>query len=71
MGGEHGSVSLLNRCLNGREMCFIKDVFWDAADVVIPYHPAKRKYVNRYEIMSHVWRPIGVDIPTPLKELMG
>ena len=33
-GWEHVSVSLPNRCPNWREMCFIKDLFWDAEDVV-------------------------------------
>jgi hypothetical protein len=46
MGWEHGSVSLLNRYPHWREMGFIKDVLWDAEDVVIPYHLAKSEYVN-------------------------
>jgi len=71
MGWEHVAVSLLNRCPHWREMCFIKDVFWDAEDVVISYHPAKSEYVNRYATMSHLSRPTGVDIPTPPKDLVG
>jgi hypothetical protein len=71
MGWEHVSVSLPNRCPNWREMCFIKDLFWDAEDVVIQYHPAKSEYVNRHETTLHLWRPVGVEIPTPPKELVG
>ena len=71
MGWEHGSVSLLNRCPHWREMGFIKEVLWDAEDVVIPYPPAKSEYGNQYETLSHLSRPTGVDIPTPLKELVG
>ena len=34
-GWEHVSVSLSHWTPNWREMCFIKDVFWDEEDVVI------------------------------------
>ncbi len=70
-GWEHGSVSLSNRCPNWHDMFFIKDVFWDMEDVVIEYHPAKSEYVNRHENCLHLWRPVGVKIPTPPKELVG
>jgi hypothetical protein len=52
-------------------MCFIKDLFWDAEDVVIQYHPAKSEYVNMHENTLHLWRPVGKEIPTPPKELVG
>jgi len=55
-GWEHVSVSLQNRCPNWREMCFIKDVFWDAEDVVIQYHPAKSEYVNGLCRKVGFWR---------------
>jgi hypothetical protein len=72
MGWEHVSVSLPNRTPNWREMCFIKDVFWDEKDVVIQYHPKKTEYVNRHENCLHLWRPVLDDrIPTPPKELVG
>ena len=71
MGWEHGSVSLPNRCPNWLEMCFIKDVCWDAEDVVIHYHPAKTEYVNRHETTLHLWRPMGEEIPTLPKSLVG
>lgn len=70
MGWEHVSVSLPNRCPNWREMCCIKNLFWDAEDVVIQYHPAKSAYVNRHETTLYLWRPIGKAIPPP-KELVG
>jgi len=62
--------SLPNCCPNWREMCFIKDLFWDEEDVVIQYHPKKSEYVNLHNNYLHLWRPIGVEIPTP-KELVG
>ena len=54
-----------------REMCFIKDLFWDVEDAVIQYHPEKSKYVNVHENCLHLWRLVGVEIPTPPKELVG
>jgi len=71
MGWEHGSVSLPNRTPDWREMCFIEDLFWDAEDVVIQYNPAKSEYVNRHEDCLHLWRPTGMELPTPPKELVG
>jgi hypothetical protein len=70
-GGEHMSVSLPNRCPSWREMGFMKDVFWDEEDVVIQYHPAKSEYVNVHDHCLHLWRPLGVELPTPPKELVG
>ena len=71
MGWEHVSVSLPNRTPNWREMCFIKDLYWDAEDVVIQYHPAKSQYINRHDNCLHLWRPVGQEIPTPPKESGG
>jgi hypothetical protein len=70
-GWEHVSVSMNRRTPNWREMCFIKDLFWDPEDVVIQYHPAKSEYVNNHNYCLHLWRPIGVEIPTPPKILVG
>jgi len=70
-GWEHGSVALPDRCPNWCEMCFIKDMFWDAEDVVIQYHLAKSQYVNVHDNCLHLWRHVGVEIPTPPKELVG
>ena len=70
-GWEHVSVSLSHRTPNWREMCFIKDLFWDEEDVVIQYHPKKSEYVNLHNNYLHLWRPIGVELPTPPKELVG
>lgn len=47
------------------EMCFIKDLFWDAEDVVVQYHPAKSQYVNIHENTLHLFRPTHETIPTP------
>ena len=65
MGWEHVSVSLKDRCPNWQEMCFIKDLFWSAAENVMQLHPAKEDYVNNHEYCLHLWRPTNQNIPTP------
>lgn len=62
---EHVSVSLNNRCPNWKELCLIKDLFWDDEDCVIQYHPPKSKYVNHYPNVLHLWRPVESEIPMP------
>jgi hypothetical protein len=54
MGWEHVSVSLSHRIPNWREMCFIKNLFWDEEDMVIQYHPKKSEYVNRHDNCLHL-----------------
>ena len=71
LGWEHVSVSLNNRCPNWKEMCFIKDTFWDEEDTVIQYHPAKSEYINCCTNCLHLWRLIGREIPTPPKIMVG
>jgi hypothetical protein len=65
MGWEHVSVSLPNRCPFWDEMCFIKSLFWGNDETVIQYHPAASEYVNVHPFCLHLWRPIGLAIPTP------
>lgn len=54
-----------------KEMCFVKDVFWDAEDVVMQLHPKRSEYVNHHPAVLHLWRPVGVDIPTPPSSMIG
>ena len=70
-GWEHVSVSLQNRCPNWKEMCFIKDLFWDEEDTVIQYHPPKSQYVNNHSYCLHLWKPIKEKIPLPPNILVG
>ena len=69
MGWEHVSVHVLDgkeqRTPTWREMCFIKDLFWDGEDVVIQYHPMKSEYVNNHPFTLHLWRPTELMIPRP------
>lgn len=68
---EHVSVSLPNRCPNWKEMCFIKDLFWDEEDCVVQYHPPKSEYINNCKNCLHLWRPMKQEIPRPPKIFVG
>lgn len=52
---EHVSVSLLNRTPTWKEMCFIKDLFWDKDECVIQIHPSKEKYINNHNFCLHLF----------------
>lgn len=77
VGWEHVSVHVYDSTLETfylpywDEMCFIKDLFWDPEDVVVQFHPRKSEYVNNHAFVLHLWRPVGVEIPTPPAILVG
>lgn len=71
LGWEHVSVSTRARCPNWDEMCFVKNLFWAAEDVVIQFHPARSNYVNQHPFCLHLWRPAGVALPIPPAVLVG
>lgn len=77
LGWEHVSVTVapLNknatRCPTWEEMCHVKDLFWGEDEVVIQYHPAKKDYVSTHEFCLHLWKPIGVELPTPNPLMVG
>lgn len=68
-GWEHVSVSLKNqkRTPTWEEMCAIKDMFFEAEEEVVQYHPKKSEYVNIHEYTLHLWRPIIGSVTTPPK----
>ncbi len=68
---EHVSVSLKNRCPNWREMCYVKDLFWDAEECVMQLHPPRSKWINNHPYCLHLWKPIAVDIPMPPEITVG
>jgi len=70
-GWEHVSVSLQTRCPTWREMCHVKNIFWNDDETVIQYHPAKQDYINNHPYCLHLWKPMGVDLPKPPKILIG
>lgn len=70
-GWEHVSVSTEYRTPSWKEMCLIKNLFWEEEECVIQYHPAKSQYVNYHPHCLHLWKPIGAIIPTPPSDLVG
>jgi len=68
---EHVSVSRTDRCLTWEEMCQVKAMFWDPQDCVLQFHPPEAEYVNNHPYCLHLWRPIGVSVPTPDSMLVG
>ncbi len=83
-GWEHLSVSIIKlisrtrrifhavkRCPTWGEMCFLKGMFWDPHEATIQFHPAMADYVNNHEYVLHVWKPIGIEFPTPDPILVG
>ena len=66
-GWEHVSVSFQKHTPSWKQMCAIKDIFWDPEDVVVQYHPRESDYVNMHEHCLHLWRPIDQKLPTPSK----
>lgn len=71
VGWEHVSVSLRHRYPNWKEMCFIKDLFWEKEECVVQYHPPKSEYVNNHPYCLHLWRPGKKKFPMPDSILVG
>lgn len=53
------------------EMCYVKSLFWDGEDVVMQLHPRESEYVNMHPNTLHLWKPIGIEIPTPPSIMVG
>jgi len=73
---EHVSVHCFKtngqmRTPTWREMCFVKDLCWDAEDEIVQFHPRRSEYVNLHPHTLHLWRPIGITIPSPPANLVG
>lgn len=72
LGWEHVSVSLQNRTPNWKEMCCVKDLFWEEEEVVIQFHPAKSSYINNHPNCLHLWKCRGSEFkPLPPEILIG
>jgi hypothetical protein len=68
---EHISVSLRNRTPRWKEMCFIKDLFWNEDEAVMQLHPPKLEYINNHPHCLHLWRPTEGNIPLPPSIAVG
>jgi hypothetical protein len=69
-GWEHVSCSFIDRCPTWDEMCRVKDLFWDAEECAVQYHPPKSEYVNNFPYCLHLWRKIGQNWETPPREFV-
>lgn len=72
-GWEHVSVHRVgkNSVPYWDEMCFIKDLFWEAEEAVMQLHPRTSQYVNNHPGTLHLWRPVNGEIPLPDEILVG
>src|SRR5574343_243620 len=70
-GWEHVSVSLPDRVPTWSEMCELNDIFWDAEDCVVQFHPPRSDYVNNHSRCLHMWRPVGIEMPRPPAWMVG
>lgn len=70
-GWEHVSVSTKRRMPNWTEMCFVKDLFWDAEECVVQFHPPASTFVNNHRFCLHLWKHNQIVFPTPPAILVG
>lgn len=72
-GWQHVSVSQVgsSKPPSWDVMCVIKDLFWEAEDCVVQYHPPASRYVNNHPGCLHLWRPTSQSIPQPPDEMVG
>jgi hypothetical protein len=68
---EHVSVSTKDRTPTWREMCFVKDLFWDEEEAVMQLHPPLSDWVNNHNYCLHLWRPMDGNIPLPPSIAVG
>lgn len=71
MGWDHVSVSLHHRCPSWKEMCFIKDLFFNDNETVIQFHPKKTEYVNYHPYCLHLWRNHYEEVELPPSIMVG
>ena len=71
-GWEHVSVVTdRRRSPNWQEMCFVKDLFWDAEECVIQFHPPLSQYVKNHRYCLHLWKPKNAAVPMPPSSMVG
>jgi hypothetical protein len=74
-GWEHVSMRAKagknERCPSWKEMCWLKDLFWEPEETVLQFHPPKSEHVNCHPYVLHLFRQVGVDAPRPPAILVG
>jgi len=68
---EHVSVSTRHRTPNWREMEFVRDLCFMPEELVLQFSVPRAAHINVHPYCLHLWRPIGVEIPTPPAETVG
>lgn len=82
MGWDHVSVTLqqmkkgkqmwpLNVTPTWREMCLVKDTFFEPEEPAMQLHPPESMYVNNHPTCLHLWRPQEHTIPFPHPLMVG
>lgn len=66
-----GQAGVKSRIPTWKEMCHVKDLCWDAEDVVMQLHPRRSEYVNNHPNVLHLWRPLDAVIPEPPSIYVG
>lgn len=70
-GWDHVSVSKKYECPSWKDMCLVKDLFWDPEDCVIQFHPPKSLYVNNHPFCLHLWFPQNEIVKLPPTWMVG
>ena len=66
-GWDHVSVSHRKRTPKYQEMKAMKRFFFERDEWAVEYHPPDDDYISHNDNVLHLWRPHGVQIPTPPK----
>ena len=68
---EHVSVSLALRCPTWAEMDYVKRLFWRDNETVMQLHVPRKSHINLADTCLHLWKPVGIEIPSPPLETVG
>ena len=60
----------MERCPTWKEMCYVKDIFWNRDECVIQFHPPESEYVNTHPYCLHLWKSLTETHKTPPKDLV-
>jgi hypothetical protein len=66
-GWKHLSVTNAQKRMlpSWTTMCRLRDAFFDDADWVVQFHPAKDDNINAHPYCLHLWMPLNEDLPHP------
>lgn len=70
LGWDHVSVSLPTRTPTWEEMEFVRKLFFRDDEVVLQFGVPESAHINVHNFCLHWWRPQGVDIQLPPREMV-